>query len=429
MIAVGSETGVVKLFNLKTQKVAKQWGTMSADREILSMAFGSDAQSVFAGLKNGNIELSNFNGESVKNFSMLNATLNPGEKQAPVTSLTVLDENRLLACSENGYVKVFSTESGEVLHHFKMKRTITDLKFSSTVGGGCQVKEDQALGGDGRFIVCGGQGKLSQLVDLELSRVLWQAENVPNDKLNLVVPIFDKAVDWLDREHTFVAVTMHAHIRIYDVRAKRRPVQLVETEKLHVPFSCVSVNPRNPTIFCTGDQSGNFQYWDQRTLKLAGKSRGCVGSVKSIAFHPSKAFVACVGLDRYLHIFNSDCTKRTYAAKQYLKLRMNKVLYSDIELPEEKGEEMEEEKTEPEIQRPNVPVREKKDEIDKLLGGLPVISEQIPPEKLVSKKNILKKSNPPKVTTSQENAKRRNKEIESIIENESRSKTKKFKNA
>lgn len=94
MIAVGSETGVVKLFNLKTQKVAKQWGTMSADREILSMAFGSDAQSVFAGLKNGNIELSNFNGESVKNFSMLNATLNPGEKQAPVTSLTVLDENR-----------------------------------------------------------------------------------------------------------------------------------------------------------------------------------------------------------------------------------------------------------------------------------------------------------------------------------------------
>lgn len=91
---------------------------------------------------------------------------------------------RLLACSENGYVKVFSTESGEVLHHFKMKRTITDLKFSSTVGGGmlfflrgatlhlclgCQVKEDQALGGDGRFIVCGGQGKLSQLVDLELS--------------------------------------------------------------------------------------------------------------------------------------------------------------------------------------------------------------------------------------------------------------------
>jgi hypothetical protein len=80
-------------------------------------------------------------------------------------------------------VKVFSTDSGEVLHHFKMKRTISDMKFSSSIGGGIsalttssrilllglQAKDDQQLGGDGRFIVCGGQGKLSQLVDLELS--------------------------------------------------------------------------------------------------------------------------------------------------------------------------------------------------------------------------------------------------------------------
>jgi WD40 repeat protein len=110
MIAVGSETGVVKLFNLKSQKVSKQWGTMSADREILSMTFGSDGASIFAGLKNGSIELSNFNGELLKSYSMLNSTLNPGEKQAPVTAITLLNENRYLLNLCSRLILILMTE-------------------------------------------------------------------------------------------------------------------------------------------------------------------------------------------------------------------------------------------------------------------------------------------------------------------------------
>jgi WD40 repeat protein len=90
MIAVGSENGVVKLLNLKTQKVAKQWGSMSTDREICSMCWGDDEKSVFTGLKNGNIEWTTTSGELVKTFSK-----NLGQSGLEsVTGLTLLENNR-----------------------------------------------------------------------------------------------------------------------------------------------------------------------------------------------------------------------------------------------------------------------------------------------------------------------------------------------
>jgi ribosome biogenesis protein NSA1 len=373
MLALGSENGVVKIFNLKTQTVSKKWGVMSNEREIFQMCWGADDQSVFSGMANGTVDWTTIEGELLKTFSI-------DSPNQPITGLSLLQNNRLLVTGQNGAVRVFSTDSGEIVSKFRLKRTITDMKYSSSVSSGSQAKNIEA-GNDGRFIVCGGKEKLAQLIDLELKKSIWQSVNVPPDQLRMAVPIYDKALDWIDRDHTFITATMHGHIRIYDVREhKRSPTIIMDTKKMHLPLSSISVSPSNSNHFCTGDQVGNFRYYDKRmSLLPIGKTKGMVGSIKSIAYHPTKEFVACVGLDRYLHIMNSNPSSsnhknKSIVCKSYVKLKMNKVLFSDYEEPE--AEQMEVEIV-PEVKPAKA--KAKKDEIDKILGALPVAIEPTKP--------------------------------------------------
>ena len=54
---------------------------------------------------------------------------------------------------------------------------------------------------------------------------LWKAKNVPNDELDLQVPIFDTGLVTCEASERILAVcTGSGELRTYDVRASNRPV-------------------------------------------------------------------------------------------------------------------------------------------------------------------------------------------------------------
>lgn len=62
------------------------------------------------------------------------------------------------------------------------------------------------------------------LWDVKSQKETWQAKNVPNDELDLQVPIFDTGLTWLDNSHahSFAVSTGSGCIRTYDTRAGRK---------------------------------------------------------------------------------------------------------------------------------------------------------------------------------------------------------------
>jgi WD40 repeat protein len=74
-------------------------------------------------------------------------------------------------------------------------------------------------------VAVGFKDTLLQLWDMSKkgSQASWQARNLPNDELDLQIPIFDTDISFLDANH-IVATTGYGEIREYDIRGKRRPL-------------------------------------------------------------------------------------------------------------------------------------------------------------------------------------------------------------
>jgi WD40 repeat protein len=59
-----------------------------------------------------------------------------------------------------------------------------------------------------------------------------------------------------------------------------------------------------------GDSGGNVHKLDLRkNLKSIGKFQGNAGSIRGISIHESAPYLAAVGLDRYVRIFDTNSRK------------------------------------------------------------------------------------------------------------------------
>ena len=66
----------------------------------------------------------------------------------------------------------------------------------------------------------------SDATSKDLLKQQWVARNVPNDDLDLMVPIWDKDLAWLSKvnAHALATCTAYCEVREYDTRGQRRPV-------------------------------------------------------------------------------------------------------------------------------------------------------------------------------------------------------------
>ncbi|KAL3670383.1 hypothetical protein V7S43_004692 [Phytophthora oleae] len=218
------------------------------------------------------------------------------------------------------------SDTGDVL----VRSTLEDAGKPATfnVGAGLDIMRlDSAAQ---TVIGVGGKEHDLNLWSLETQQVLFKAKNVTHDKLDMRVPVWVKDLRFLSTAgnsngHRVIVGTGHRHVRIYDSNTKRRPVLQLDNFGEN-PVQSLCVSPDETRVY-VGDTAGNLDILDLRTLKHMGRCTGPVGSIRDIACHPTLPYIAAVGLDRMVHVF--DINTRKYRHTIYAKQRLNSVLFCE----------------------------------------------------------------------------------------------------
>lgn len=178
----------------------------------------------------------------------------------------------------------------------------------------------------------GGRENDLKIRDMASGSVTYKARNVPHDDLDMRVPVWVRGARFLppqaaaggSKPGTVVAVvTGHHHVRIYDVRAGRRPVKSVTEGEF--PYTCMALSGDGSSIVA-GDTTGALRRFDVSTLRVSGSYKGIGGALRDVDVHPTADVVASVGLDRCLRLH--DLKTRRLLHRVYLKQRLNCVVFA-----------------------------------------------------------------------------------------------------
>ncbi|OQS07003.1 hypothetical protein THRCLA_00978 [Thraustotheca clavata] len=301
-VIIGDETGLVKNVALEADTFVHLGGsTQSRSTSAKYLAWTEDKDVVVA-RANGKVDsLATDGTETPWSFT---------SEGIPVGMGVLPDFGSIVRCNVNGNV--------EVVHPLNIK----PKPQSFSVGHDIQVLRVDPL--NSNVIAIGGNERDANLWDLETQQAIFKAKNVTHDNLDMRVPVWVKAISFLppSEGQRLVVGTAYHQIRIYDTKTKRRPVQEVSFGDL--PITSMAVH-ENRVIF--GDTAGNINALDLRTLKHLGRYAGSVGSIRDIAIHPTMPYMAAVGLDRMVHVYNIE-SRKSYAT-HYAKQRLNSVLFTD----------------------------------------------------------------------------------------------------
>ncbi|TMW68939.1 hypothetical protein Poli38472_001095 [Pythium oligandrum] len=213
------------------------------------------------------------------------------------------------------------TDAGDVF----IKNTLSKGK-PATFNVGPDLERMRLEPTEQTHIATGGKERDLNIWSLERQEAIFKAKNVTHDKLDMRVPVWVKDLHFLSQGssngHRVVVGTGHRHLRLYDTNTKRRPVQQIEFGEYPINAMCVS--PDETRVF-VADTTGCLDIFDLRMLRHMGRLTGPNGAIRDIACHPTLPYVAAVGLDRFVHVF--DVNTRKYQHMIYAKQRLNAVLF------------------------------------------------------------------------------------------------------
>jgi ribosome biogenesis protein NSA1 len=231
-------------------------------------------------------------------------------------------------------------------------------------------------------IALGGRDRDVMIWDLESSRQVYKAKNLPPDPQTLLQPLvwptcmtFVQHTSAFDgNPHVLAVGTAYCQVRIYDVRVrqavmnihvksttksqsgapmKQRPLAYSPIKDCaHLPLehrvTALLPMANDSCHLVVGDAAGYLQTMDMRLLEkntshtskssrhgqqygqaqpscMVGRFVGPGGSVRGLAQDTSGSMLAAVGLDRMLRLYDSSTRKQDYC--MYLKQRLNCVLF------------------------------------------------------------------------------------------------------
>jgi ribosome biogenesis protein NSA1 len=177
-------------------------------------------------------------------------------------------------------------------------------------------------------IAVGGRENDLKLYDIKTQRKIWSAKNVPDDKLQLRVPIWITAITHInDNPHLIATGTGHKHLRVYDTNVNySQPICTIDySEEYHIT-SIASSKDGNGIYLA--DTSGGLHLYDRRKLKRISTYHGYAGSIRDIKVSSDGNYIAAVGLDRYVRIFDNNGNSSTNKEEAciFLRNRLNRVL-------------------------------------------------------------------------------------------------------
>eukprot|EP01017_Pseudomicrothorax_dubius_P008790 TRINITY_DN12910_c0_g1_i1.p1 TRINITY_DN12910_c0_g1~~TRINITY_DN12910_c0_g1_i1.p1 ORF type:complete len:282 (+),score=73.03 TRINITY_DN12910_c0_g1_i1:63-848(+) len=178
-----------------------------------------------------------------------------------------------------------------------------------------------------------------QILNFDTGKVVWKAKNVPNDYLDLKVPVHDlDAVFHHNAPNTFYTSTAYNKVRLYDIRGKPKPLKDVEIGYEKSPLNNIILSHSGNFIYVSNLIGSIFLLDNRKDFQMVGKLKGATGTIKKLELHPTQPILASASLDRFLRLYNLQT--RALIKTFYLKQKLTNCLMI--------GDEMEEIPEEPE---------------------------------------------------------------------------------
>lgn len=274
------------------------------------------------------------------------------------------DDSEILVGRIEPLVKVYSTASSEyVSTHTLEKGPVVGLaSYSGKViaglaNGRVQIGDEEPTfletgdsiarmrqcSVDRKLIATGGKERQNNLKvwNLETSECVFKTKNVPNDFLQLEVPIWDSDVGFVDA-NCLATCSRHGYVRLYDMRKQRRPVAIYTNDKEQIGYTCLAVHGN--VLFC-GSTLGVARAFDIRQMKqILHTFKGFSGSISDAVVDESGKYLCTASLDRFVRVHDAESTVLMYQC--YVKSKATRVLLHqgqpEFEIKEEEIESEEE---------------------------------------------------------------------------------------
>ena len=211
---------------------------------------------------------------------------------------------------------------------------VASPSFSFETGGNASAVSFAA---DGAHVAVGDRDRDLAVWDVATAAPTFKARNVPDDNLDLAVPVWVSALchvptqpSWLCMGTGHVQQRLRGEVRLYDVAAKRRPVARTIAPLGEEAMRAVACTPDGRYVLA-GSISGLICRLDVRmNLKPLHRYTGTAGSIRAICPHASLPLFACVSLDRSVRLYRIEGNRHNSAPAQkvYLKQRLSALLLS-----------------------------------------------------------------------------------------------------
>lgn len=213
---------------------------------------------------------------------------------------------RILTCTEDGRLRISELPSQR------------NIETTLSVGQGvcCMRGCTQAR----HLVAVGGKELDIKIFDVAAGQQSFAAENVPDDWLDMRVPIWNRDLRFRD-ESNLITATGFGQVRVYDIRAGTRPQQdwrISEGSDRDGwnPLMRLALGKNQHSAF-VGDTMGNVFNVDLRKGKRVHTYPGAAGSIRGLEVHPELPLLFSVSLDRKLRVH--DIESRSLLQSVYLK--------------------------------------------------------------------------------------------------------------
>ncbi|XP_037954888.1 WD repeat-containing protein 74 [Teleopsis dalmanni] len=307
-IFVGTHTGSFKKVmptyqdNPFKQQNLRDLEKLDKDSVVTALAFGdADKSEILIGRAHNTVEI-----HSVQTGQLERAIQ---VKSAPVVGLARFGEV-LIAGLGNGEVqhvlldqenpKKFSINTGDDMAHLRQCLTYRNL------------------------VATGGKGRQNNLKIYDMAvdgKQIFSSKNLPNDYLQLEVPVWDCDVGFIASSHTLATCSRYGYVRVYDTRKQRRPVQCFATEN---QLSFTTLTAHDNYIY-TGTTMGALKAFDIRNMKnFVHTYKGFTGGISDVCLDATGKYLASASLDRYVRVHHVDSCVLQYQC--YIKSKAMRVL-------------------------------------------------------------------------------------------------------
>ena len=334
-IISGDEFGILKLISTKNKSVQDTFGVLNAEHEVLSIIKSplttsmEDLHLIVTELKANYVldwttkevrsiyqnESSTFTSSILKHNANKNILIS-SNKDNTITTQVINDEYQFESTSTRPILDNVNPNL-----HIRLNR-ICDSSFpnSDCIYG---LFENTPLA----------------IFNIEKNKVEFRGKNLPNDELNLRIPMYDTyAVESVSNPRNVYVSTAYGDIRLYDKKASPRPVINIKVGKNKIN-KIIPARDENCLIMC--DVTGYCAMLDVRKKMVPVKNfRGNTGSVRDIVNIQERDTLIAGGLDRYVRWYDY---KSGNDESCFVKNRVTSLCVVNVEEVKEDNEDDDEE--------------------------------------------------------------------------------------